>query len=286
MKKSKMIVALAALLLSLVAITAAAEDISASSIMIGHRAGASAEGLIKLINDPANKISVTAEDLATLRTAGVPESVITAIQARLAAAPPAAAAAPATSLVQPDHPRLEELVRLVKAGISETIIKDQIMSAASTAELTLNDLLYLKQNGIQDSVIGYLMEARAAALKAAKPAEPEEIVFNDLMFVRGFMKSDRGGRLTLKGDTLSWFDSTDSKQNFEFKVGGLEKVWFTCQQQGTTEVCHTINFKIVKGESYAFRDLNRTSGSNAAIVKVMDTLKSKFPKLPVVTPEK
>ena len=96
--------------------------------------------------------------------------------------------------------------------------------------------------------------------------------------------------LTLGGDgtsndTLSWFDSADPKQNFEFKVSGLKKVWFTCEQQQPSAVCTALNFEIVKGESYSFRDVNRASGSSTAIVKLMDTLKAKFPQLPVASPK-
>lgn len=280
----------AALLLAVsLAAPVGAEELTAKSILISHRAGAPAEGLVALINDPGNRVTVSAAELELMEAAGMPESVITAIKARVSAAPapetaaPATAPAPAPAPLKPDHAGLEELVRLFKSGISETLLKDQIMASerAATEDLTLNDLLYLKQNGVTDSVIGFLLQAREAGkLKAAKPAEPEEIVFNDLMYTR-FLRPARGGRLVLKDETLSWFDSGDSKHNFEFQVGGLARVWLTCEQQTPAAVCHELNFEIVKGDKHTFRDMNRESGSNAAIMKVLDTLKEKFPKLPV-----
>lgn len=285
MRRHSLLLAAAALCILSMAVSASADEITAQSILIGHRAGASAEGLIAIINDPANSIAIRAEEIDSLRAAGVPESVISAVQARIPAAAPAAAA---PEEIKPDHAGLVDLVKLVKSGISETLIREQIMAAGIPADVTftLNDLLYLKQNGIQDSVIGFLHEARAASVaKAAAPPEPEEIVFNDLMFVRGFMRGDRGGRLVLKEETLSWYDSADSSNNFEFQIGGLGKVWLTCEQQQPEAVCHQLNFEIVKGQKYSFRDLNRATGSNAAIMNLLNTLKEKFPKLPVVSPK-
>jgi hypothetical protein len=287
MRNHSLLLAVTALCLLSIAVSVSGDEITAQSILISHRAGASAEGMIALVSDPANTIAVSVTELESLRAAGVPESVVSAIQARIPVAAPAAAPA-APEAVKPDHAPLEDLVKLVKSGISETLIREQIMAAGVPADVsfTLNDLLYLKQNGIQDSVIGFLHEARAASVaKAAIPPQPEEIVFNDLMFVRGFMRGDRGGRLVLKEETLSWYDSADSEHNFEFQVGGLGKVWLTCERQQPEAVCHELTFEIVKGAKYSFRDLNRTSGSNAAIMNLLNTLKEKFPNLPVVSPK-
>jgi hypothetical protein len=44
-------------------------------------------------------------------------------------------------------------------------------------------------------------------------------------------------------------------------------------------------FQIVKGDRYRFQDSGRESGSNAAVVKVMDALRAYFPSLAFGAPE-
>ena len=48
--------------------------------------------------------------------------------------------------------------------------------------------------------------------------------------------------------------------------------------------CHQINFKIVKGDRYQFQDSRRDTGSNAAVVEVMDALRKYHPRLNFATP--
>ncbi|HEY6140760.1 MAG TPA: hypothetical protein VI670_23645 [Thermoanaerobaculia bacterium] len=267
---------LAALLL--LAVSAFAEQLDVNAILAKQKAGASAEALVAAVNDPANTLAIKAEDVAALRSAGVPEPVIAAIQQKIAAMP-ALPAAPAAA--QPDDSRLTDIVKIVKAGISESLIAEQIKQSGLTYKLTMNDLLYLKQNGVQDSVISALLATKEAeAKKAAAP--PAETVFSELLLVRGFgpLHRDRPGRLVLKGDTFSWVDGTDPKENFAFQVPGLEKIWYTCQAQTAGDVCYQINFQIVKGPRYAFADVSRATGSNATVKAIMERLRSDFPRAP------
>ena len=218
---------------------------------------------------------MTAGDLITLRNAGVPESVITAIWARIPAPTPAPVP------LQPDDARLVDLVRLIKSGMSESIIAEQVRQSGQAYNLSVNDLLYLKQNGARESTIAALMATRAGAPAAA----PSELVFDDLVLVKtGFWKKNRKGRLVMQGDTLAWVDRNDPKENFTFQTTGLEKVWFTCDARSSGNFCYQINFKIVKGDRYRFRDSNRESGSNAAVIKVMEALRTYFPRLTFATP--
>ena len=254
----------------LVASAALAEQLDVNTILAKQKAGATAEALLAAVNDSANTVTIKAEDIATLRSAGVPEPVLTALQTKVA--PPE---------VKPDDARLSDVVRIVKSGISESLIAEQIKQSGMTYKLSLNDLLYLKQNGVQDSVISALMATKEAeAKKAAAP--PAETVFNELLLVRGFgpLRRDRPGRLVLKGDTFSWIDGADPKEDFDFKVPGLEKIWYTCESQAAGDVCYQINFQIVKGPRYSFADVSRASGSNATVKAIMETMRTNFPRAP------
>ena len=178
----------------------------------------------------------------------------------------------------PDDARLADVVKIVKSGISESLIAEQIKQSGNAYKLTMNDLLYLKQNGVQDSVISALL----ATKEAPKAVAPAETAFNELLLVRGWgpLRKERPGRLLLKGDTFSWIDGADPKENFEFKVTGLEKVWYTCQAQTAGDVCFQINFQIVKGPRYSFMDVSHLTGANATVKAVMETLRANFPRAP------
>ena len=268
--------------LLLFAVSAFAEQLDVNTILAKQKAGATPEALVAAVNDPANTLAVKTEDLPALRSAGVPETVIAAIQAKIggnAALPAPAPAAPPAA--QPDDARLTDVVKIVKSGISEPLIAEQIKQSGLTYKLTMNDLLYLKQNGVQDSVISALLATKdAEAKKAAAP--PAETVYSELLLVRGFgpIRRDRPGRLVLKGETFSWVDGADPKENFSFQVPGLEKVWYTCEAQSAGDVCYQINFQIVKGPRYSFADVSRATGSNATVKAIMENLRSNFPRAP------
>ena len=133
------------------------------------------------------------------------------------------------------------------------------------------------------------MASRAADPSAREvPAvslAPESLWFDDLVRKNSFLKKDRPGRLVMQGDSLAWTDANDSKANFEFKTTGLEKVWFTCQARAPENFCYQINFQIVKGARYRFLDRNRESGSNDAVLRVMDALRKYFPQVAYGSPE-
>jgi hypothetical protein len=269
--------------LLLVAASALAEQLDVSTILAKQKAGATAFALAAIVNDPSNTLAVTTDDFASLRSGGVPETVIAAIQQRLAGQSPATATpAPAA----PDDPRLADVVKIVKSGISESLIAEQIKQSGLAYKLSMNDLLYLKQNGVQDSVISALLATKEAAAKMA--AAPAETAFNELLMVHGWgpLRKERPGRLVLKADTFSWIDGKDPKENVDFQVPGLEKIWFTCQAQPSgDDVCYQINFQIVKGPRYSFADVSRATGSNATVKALMETLRQKYPRAPFGAPD-
>src|SRR5271157_4025676 len=62
-----------AALLVLVAVAAGAEELTVNSILAAQQSGATADGIITMVNSPTNTIAMTAGDIVTLRNAGVPE---------------------------------------------------------------------------------------------------------------------------------------------------------------------------------------------------------------------
>jgi hypothetical protein len=268
-------------LLALSAVPASAEVLTVNSILTAQNAGAPTDGIIAMVNDPTNSVDMSAGDLVTLRDAGVPENVIAAVWARVPAP------APTPVPIEPDDARLVDLVRLIKSGISESIVAEQVRQAGQPYNLSVNDLIYLKQSGVTETTIGALMAMRAAARAPESPAvglAPEALSFDDLVIKTSFMRKNRPGRLVMQGDSLVWTDGSDPEKNFEFKITGLEKVWLTCQARTPENFCYQINFQIVKGARYQFQDRNRETGSNAAVLEVMDALRAYFPQIAYGSP--
>lgn len=284
MKRTVVGALLGAALLVLAAAVAGADELTVKSILVAYQSGAPADRMVSMVKSPTNTVAMTAGDIVILRNAGVPETVLTAIWAQIPA--PAPAQVPA----QPDDARLVDFVRLIKSGMSETIIAEQVRQSGQAYNLSVNDLLYLKENGARESTIAALMATRAGAsaapaVPAAPVVAPSELVFDDLVLVRtGFWKKDRTGRLAMRGDILAWEDSRSPKENFTFETTGLEKVWFSCDARASGNFCYQINFKIVKGDRYKFRDIHRETGSNTAVTKVMEALRTYHPRLTFAAP--
>ncbi|HEX7677233.1 MAG TPA: hypothetical protein VF713_03860, partial [Thermoanaerobaculia bacterium] len=70
--------------LLLLAVSAIAEQLDVNTILAKQTAGASADALLAAVNDPANTLAIKADDITSLRSGGVPEVVIAAIQQRIA----------------------------------------------------------------------------------------------------------------------------------------------------------------------------------------------------------
>ncbi len=267
-----------AVLLVFVAASAGAAELTVNSILAAHQSGAPAHGIIAMVNSHSNTVAMTAGDIVTLRNAGVPETVISAIWALLPAPPPAPVP------LQPDDARLVDVVRLIASGTSEPIIAEQVRQSGHAYNLSVNDLLYLRENGARESTIAALMATRPGA-PAASTAPLSDLVFDDLVLMRkGFWRKNRAGRLVIKGETLRWVDNREPERTFDFQTTGLDKVWLTCEARSSGNFCHQINFKIVKGDTYKFQDVNRDSGSNAAVTRVMEALRTYFPRLNFATP--
>jgi hypothetical protein len=277
--KSPIRCSLLVFVLALAAAPAHAEVLTVNSILTAQQAGAPSDGIVVMVKSPTNTVAMSAGDLVTLRDAGVSEQVIAAVWARV----PVPAPTPAPLV--PDDARLVNLVSLIKSGISESIVAEQVKQDGRAYDLSVNDLLYLKQNDVVETTIVALM-AKGAAAPAVPVAgvAPESIAFDDLV-MKSTMKRDRPGRLVMHGDSLGWTDANDPVRNFEFKTTGLEKVWFTCQARTPENFCYQINFQVVKGARYQFQDRNRESGSNAAVLKVMDALRLYFPQIVYGSPK-
>lgn len=278
------------LLLMLVATSALADELTASAVITAFRLGATPEAIIAQINNPANTVApVTQTDVANLMAAGVPDAVV---QALVAKAPPPT---PTPGQPKPDDPRLVDLVRMAKSGLSEPIVLEQIKRSGENFQLTPNDLVYLKAEGVPESVITFLVTnkslpsvtptptvvpAAPVAPTATPTPEPQEVTIEGVVLKKlTFLRKNRSGRLVFNGDEVQWIDAVDPKESFSFRMSGVEKVWFTCQARAAESFCFQLNIQIVKGARYRFQDVKRETGSNEAITKAEAWIKKHFPSV-------
>ncbi len=63
----------------------------------------------------------------------------------------------------PDDPRLATLAQAIRNGVSETVLTEQIRSSGEAYGLSLNDLIFLKQNGVPESIVAALQATATGA---------------------------------------------------------------------------------------------------------------------------
>ena len=284
---------LAFLLLFLVPATCVlADELTASAVISALRLGATPEAVIAQINNPANTVAqVTPTDLANLKAANVPDALIQALVAK------APAPMPTATPPMPDNPKLADVVRMVKSGLSEPIVLEQLKRSGESFQLTSNDLVYLKYAGVPESVITFLVTNKN--LPVATPAlpptptvtptptpEPKEVTVEGVVLYKPtFMQKNRSGRLVFKEDEVQWVDAVDPKESFSFHMSGVEKAWFTCRSRPTESFCYQLNLQIVKGARYRFQDLKQETGSNEALKSIETWIKKHFPAVPWGPPD-
>jgi len=283
------------LCLLLAATSALAAQLTVNEILAAYRAGASKEGMLALVNGAESVAALSAADLDALRGAGVSEEVVQAWLARTAVqAPVAAAAAPPVATSMPDNPKLVELVTLYKSGMSEALLADVIRGNGVLQRPSVTDLIYLKQNQIPDSIISALMEAKVVGAPVAPVAAgayagvPQagtmsttsgETIFEGLVLKTGTFAKNRNGRLVLLAEKLEWRDGMDQSKNFELFVKGIQRVTILCQGGAEENFCYSVKVEMNKGEDYAFEDAKKEMGGNEAIMNLLTTLKTQFPRL-------
>jgi len=286
------------LLLIMVATAALADELTASAVITAIRLGATPDAVIAQINNPGNTVAAISQtDVNNLRAAGVPDPVIQALQAKVA--PPAPPATPGPPM--PDNPKLVDIVKMVKSGLSEPIVLEQLKRSGEAYQLTSNDLVYLKYAGVPESIITFMVTNKGQPAATPTPVvppsppipptaiptpEPKELTVEGLVLYKPtFAQKNRTGRILIKEDEVEWIDAVEPKENFTFRMSGVEKAWLTCQARPTEAFCYQLNLQIVKGARYRFQDVRKESGSNEAIKSAENWIKKHFPTVPWAPPD-
>ncbi len=206
---------------------------------------------------------------------------------------PAAQPQQAQPPLTPTDPRLQQIVQLVQAGLSESLIAESIQKEKVPYNLTPQDLLYLKQNRVPESIIAALLAVEAPTSpgpgrQMAQPegvattTQPEETVVGGLVLRTGRLRRNRPGSLVFLQDKIEWRDARDASLNVEIFPAGIKKIELSCRTAAGQPFCYELEIDITRGDSYKFEDVNKDSGGNRNLIAVRDAFKEKYPRVPIV----
>ncbi|MFN3414594.1 MAG: hypothetical protein ACK42L_11100, partial [Thermoanaerobaculum sp.] len=191
---------------------------------------------------------------------------------------------PTPAAPQPDDLRLVQIVELVRAGLSESIIAEHVATIQPGFKLTTRDLLYLKHNGVPESIISALMNSAKlvptptptpSATPTPTPESTREI--EGLILDRGFGKKDHLGKLVISRDEIRWVDKEDSRGNLTLYPAGIRAINLLCATTSGSSFCHQFRIWMIAGETFKFEDAERERGGNRAIQEAVEALKQFFP---------
>ena len=266
---------------------APAQELTVAEVVAAHRASAPEDGILRLIHEAPAVAPLAPADLARLRAAGVPERVIEAMVARTTPTPTAAPA-------RPDDQHLVEVVRMVNSGLSAELVAEQVRRSGQRYALTVNDLIYLKENKVADLVIVALLAsgvpptpvpaspapAPVPALAAPPPPTPmEPMTFGPLLRMTGVFRRESTGIVVLTADRLEWQDARGTEQSALLPMASLRAAWLATVAQGGRGSVAELRVRTVAGEDLTFRDADWARGGDAQVSKLYRVLEERFPQL-------
>jgi hypothetical protein len=282
-----------ALVVLLLVTPAVAQELTVAEVVAAHRAGAPEEGILRLIREAPAVVPLAPADLARLRSAGVPEPVIRALVARNAPTPTAAP-------VRPDDARLADVVRMTSSGLSAELVGEQVRRSGHRYTLTVNDLIYLKENRVPDAIIVALLATGAAptpvpptlppAATAAPTAMAESAVapplptamatvaFGPLLRMSGAFRRESTGTLVVAADRLEWRDARGSERSAALPVASLRAVWLASRAQGTSGTVSELRIRTSAGDDLTFRDADWANNGSHQVTALYRTLETRFPQ--------
>jgi len=275
------------------ALAVSAEELTVPEVIAAHRAGAPVEGILRLVQGASSVVVLAAADLERLHAAGVPEAVIAAMVARQAAPSPT----PRPTWSKPDDGRLEDVIRLVRAGVSEKLVCDRIRQSGQRYAPSANDIVFLKEHGVPETVIAALMETSAPPTPSPipttgptpRPAAPPTpfptatpavaLVFEPLVQMTGSFRKAQAGRLVLTADYIEWNDARDPTQIVRIPTSSLKTVWLATTQRNQGSPLVELRIRSAGGGDLTFRDVDGPDGTASRVEALYRAIRERFPQI-------
>lgn len=200
---------------------------------------------------------------------------------------------PETPQALPTDPRLGQIVQLVQAGLSESLIAESIQKEQVPYNLTPADLLYLKENRVPESIIAALLAVQAPSSpgpgrQVAQPTGPaarppaEDSVGGLVLHTSKFRRNRPGSLVFLPDGKIEWRDATDASLNIEIFSAGIKRIEVKCRTAAGALFCYELEIDIARGDSFQFEDVHKDTGGNRNILALRDAFKAKYPRIPIV----
>jgi len=300
---------LAAVVSLMVVAGAAAAELTVADLIRAHEAGVSADVLVQLVRVADALPAIGAEEEIQMLDAGVPRAVVDAVKLRRLELERKGTVA---SSAEPDDRRLVDVVRLVQAGVSEKVVIEQVQRSEQGYDLSVNDIIYLKDNLVPTTVVSALLQHRPVApgrepqpvtrvepvtptpaprpvevvmqpsRSAPEPAPQPILSFGPLLRVTkkaAVIRTSSQGRVLVGDGKIEFRDDSKQKRDVSFFDKALKKVWLECERNPNGDVCFEIRLKTALGDTYRFRDVDWKDGGNAQIQTLFETLKGLYPKV-------
>jgi hypothetical protein len=278
------------LFLVLLSGAAVGQELTVAEVVAAQRAGAPEEGILRLVAEAPAVVPLSQVDLAALRGAGISERVIRAMLARTVPTP-------TPPPVLPDDPRLTEVVGMVRSGLPAAAVAEQVRESGQRYTLTVNDLVYLKGNGVPDTVLVALLVSAASPTPVATtkpmpspaPVErtpvatamptpvPASLSFGPLLRMVGVFRRESTGTLVVTSDALEWRDARIQGLGETVSAGSLRGVWLGNVAIGRSRRVSELRVRTVAGDEVTFRDPDWADGGDVLVVEVFRTLQQRFP---------
>lgn len=160
-----------------------------------------------------------------------------------------------------------DVVSLVKAGLSSSIIIDKIRTSKSDFDLSTDALILLKQAGVPDDVVGAMLAAKTGAKTSSEPAssgasnaDPNDPLSPHDYGIYMFEEKDGSKKMTQMMPTVSQQNRTGGGFTASITPFGLGKVKTKANLPGTAA---KLQFGSPRPVFYFYLD-NKTGGLNTA----------------------
>jgi hypothetical protein len=247
---------------------------------------------------------------SAIRTA-VLAALVAGLQAQAQPQPPppapAESQAPAVSPAPAASPAVEEVISLYNAKFSEDFIKRKIKGDGTVYNLSVTDLLRLKEVGIPESLVDAMLatkkaqpapaegqvpgvaapgsESPAAPLLAPgqsrPPKEWEGLVRKSSGAVLGIGSRWENGTLHLENEQFKWITSEGTDRNALIPVASLKEQFLVCEKKPQGD-CFEWGIK-TKDAEYRFRDILWKTGPTPKARAIYEYMKAAYPNLAAPT---
>ena len=241
-----------------------------------------------------------------VQVAAVVAAPSTAQQQTPQAPPPAEGQALAAAPAPPANPAVEEVISLYNAKFSEDFIKGKIRGDGTVYNLSVTDLLRLKEAGIPESLVNVMLATRkvqppapmaegqppvaapgSAPVPAPLPGQPraakdwDGLVRKSSGAVLGIGSRWENGSLHLENEQFKWITSEGTDRNALIPMPGITEQFLVCEKKPQGD-CFEWGVK-TKDAEYRFRDLLWKTGPSPKVRAIYDYMKAAYPNLAAPT---